>query len=135
MKLIEINWDPPPRQLRQFAVICFFVLPFLGWLWGAEIQLIGLLAGLGLLIALVGFAVPAIVKPIFIALTVITTPIGMVVGEVAMGLIYYGVFLPIGCLFRLQNKDALRRKIDSEATTYWQEKKKPKDVASYYRQS
>ena len=34
MKLIEINWQPTDRQLRQFGVICLVALPALGWLWG-----------------------------------------------------------------------------------------------------
>jgi hypothetical protein len=134
MKLIEINWTPPNRQLRQFAVICLFVLPLLGWFWGGGYQVVGGLAGLGALIAVMGVAMPQSVKPIFVALTIVTAPIGMVLGELAMGLIYYGVFLPIGVIFRLQKRDRLKRTMNPNTPSYWQKKKPPKDVASYYRQ-
>ena len=35
MQLVEINWNPTERQLRQFSSMCFIGLPFIGWLWGA----------------------------------------------------------------------------------------------------
>ena len=60
-------------------------------------------------------------------------PIGMVVGEIAMLLIFLGVFLPISLIFRLIKRDALRLKVDKNATTYWQPKSEPKQVSSYYR--
>jgi hypothetical protein len=42
---------------------------------------------------------------------------------------------PVALWFRLIRRDALTRKWDSEATTFWTEKRLPKDVKSYFRQS
>ena len=135
MKLIEVHWNPPNRQLRQFGIICLFALPLVGWLSGGGEQTVSLLAMVGLLLAIAGFACPRMVKPVFIALTVVAAPIGMLIGEFAMLLVYLGVLLPIGLAFRIMNRDALQLKFDRRAGTYWQAKKPPGSPADYYRQS
>ena len=135
MKLIAINWHPNDRQLRQFGIICLVALPLVGWIWGAGSSTLGVLAGIGLLLAVAGIVKPRILAPLFLGLTLVATPIGMVLGELAMLLIYFTIFLPIGLAFRLLKRDALRLKIDRDTASYWQAKKQPKNMASYYRQS
>ena len=134
MKLIQANWDPAPRQLRQFGVTCLLVLPLVGWLWGVPPTVLATLAGGGLLVALAGFVVPAAVKPLYLVLMVVTAPIGMILGELAMLTIYFGLFLPMGLIFRLAGRDALQLKLDRTRPSYWQSKPQPRHVSSYYRQ-
>ena len=134
MKLVELNWNPTNRQLRQFAIICLFALPLAGWLWEASGQVTGFLAIVGFILAIAGVTVPKIVTPVFLALTIVTRPIGMVVGELAMLLIYFGVLLPIGVVFCLVNHDALQLRLDRNKGTYWQVKRRPTSLASYYHQ-
>ena len=135
MSLVQINFDPEVRQLRQFGCICLIALPGIGWLWGAGQTLLIILAAIGLVMAIAGFVFPAAVKPFFLGLSLIAAPIGMVVGEIAMMAVYYLVFMPIGLVFRLLRRDALQLKIDRSSSTYWQDKARPADAASYYRQS
>jgi hypothetical protein len=135
MKLVSINWHPTQAQLRQFSVIGALLLPLIGWLWGADEFVVKCLVGAGLVIVIAGIAIPAVVKPLFVLLTIATIPIGLVVGELAMLLIYFGVFLPIGLLFRAAGRDALQRRFDNSQKSYWQAKKQPHDIASYFRQS
>ena len=134
MKLVEINWTPTSKQLRQFGVLCLVALPFLGWLWTRDGAVVAWLSGIGFGLALVGLVVPKALKPLFIGLMLLAFPIGMVVSEVVMLLIYFGVFLPIGLCFKLMKRDALKRSILPESLTYWERKKAPKNAASYYRQ-
>lgn len=134
MKLIEINWNPTPRQLRQFGRIALAALPLLGWLWGATAQTIAVLAAVGLLLALLSALWPTGLRPLFVALSLLTAPVGLVVGELAMLLIYFGLFLPLGLAFRLLGRDALERRLQPEVDTYWQPKATPADTARYYRQ-
>ena len=135
MKLVEVNWNPSKRQLRQFAAICLFALPLLGWIWGGSWTTIGWLAAAGCAIGFVGALAPVANKPLFIALTLITLPIGMVVGELTLLLVFFGILLPLGLYFRLIKRDALQLKLDRTCLTYWQPKKSPSGLASYYRQS
>ena len=117
MTLVEINWKPTDRQLRQFGIICLIALPLVGWIWGATPLVLGALVTIGLLLAVAGVAIPKALKPVFLALTILATPIGIVIGEVVMLLIYFGVFLPMGLVFRLLKRDALQIKRDQHATT------------------
>ena len=135
MALIETNWNPTARQLRQFGSLCLVSFPLLGWIWSGNLTVITALACLGLLIASIAYFYPKLISPLFVGLMLITAPIGMVIGELAMFLIYMTVFLPIGMLFRITSRDRLRLKIDRQATSYWQPKRQPKSIGSYYRQS
>lgn len=135
MKLIEINWHPTDRQLRQFGVICMFALPAVAWLWGGGTTIVITLALAGTVLALTGLAAPAILKPVFLALTILATPIGMVVGELAMLIIYFGIFLPFGLISRITRRDSLQLRLDRGKDSYWEAKKQPTNIASYYRQS
>ncbi len=135
MKLIEFNWQPTDRQLRQFGVICLVALPALAWLWGAGTTIFMTLALAGLLLAVTGMAVPTVLKPVFLALTIVATPIGMVIGELSMLIIYFGVFLPFGLVFRIAKRDSLQLRLDQDKDSYWEAKKQPANIRSYYRQS
>lgn len=143
MKLIDPNWNPTDRQLKQFGVACLIVLPLLGWIktsdslklgGGVHLPLVGGLAGLGLLLAIVSFVKPRAIRPLFISVSVIALPIGMVVGELVLLLIFFLVFTPMALIFRLIGRDALQRKIDRHAKSYWQPKAQPRDSTGYYRQ-
>lgn len=135
MKLVEIHWRPGNRQLRQFGVACAGALPLVGWFWGASREwIIGLLAA-GVVLAGVGWVVPRLLKPLFLALSLVALPIGMILGEVAMLAIFFGLFLPIGMVMRLSGRDALRLRQDKQTKSFWLPKKQARDAASYYRQS
>ena len=57
------------------------------------------------------------------------------IGELAMLVIYFACFLPFGLAFRLLKRDALGLELDRERSSYWEVKKSPTNVASYYHQS
>ena len=142
MKLIDINRDPTDRQLKQFGVAALVFLPLIGWLatgkprtiGAANLPLLGGLAAVGLAIAVLAFVKPKTIRPVFIGASLATLPIGLVVGEAVLLLIFYGLFTPIGLLFRLIGRDALQRRLDPSAKTYWQPKRQPDSAARYYRQ-
>lgn len=142
MKLIEFNWNPTDRQLKQFGLAALVLLPLFGWivtgkpgsLDAANMPVIGGLAAAGLCLAILALTRPQSIRIPFIALSLITLPIGMVVGEFVLFVVYYAVFVPVGLFFRLIGRDALERQIDRRAPTYWQIRPQRKDVRSYYRQ-
>lgn len=134
MSLVEFNWQPSNRQLRQFGAVSLFALPAIGWFWSASPKTVAILATVGLAIAVVGWIWPKLIKPIFIGLAVVATPIGMVLSELIILLIYGLLFVPMAFCFRLMGRDALKRK-GGKQDSYWEQVKQPKDLASYYRQS
>lgn len=145
MKLVEINWRPGDRQLRQFGLISLLALPFLGWWfsgrpglsgWTPGQQLaIAILAGIGLTLGGVGLVRPQRLRYVFLAAMIIALPIGLVISELILLLIYFGLFTPMSLFFRLIGRDALQRRMDRQATTYWTPKAQPSNVESYFRQS
>ena len=134
VKLVEMNWSPSARQLRQFGCVCLFALPLLGWIWSGNRQTIVWLLGVGAGLAVTGFFMPKALKPVFVGLMLIALPIGMVVTECLLLLIYFGLFLPIGLCFKIAKRDALQRFFEKSRKSYWEEKRIPKRATSYYRQ-
>lgn len=45
--------------------------------------------------------------------------LGAIVSPIALGLLFYGVFMPMGVLMRMLGKDPLRLKRDEAAASYW----------------
>ena len=134
MPLIHINWDPPARQLRQFGWFSLLLFPLLAWLWGATPLVIGIFAGIGGVFALLAMLAPSVLKPVFLGLTLLFLPIGLVVGELLMLLVFLLVFLPIGVIFRLLGRDRLQLKMERDRESYWQAKNVPSQTERYFRQ-
>jgi hypothetical protein len=134
MTLIELNWNPTTRQLRQFAGLSLLALPSLGYLWSGSWPVVGALAAVGCCLAAIGYFQPAFVRPLFLAISLVTIPIGFVLGELALLMIYFLLLMPMGIVFRLMKRDVLLRRRDPQAQSYWSDKQQPKNVASYYRQ-
>lgn len=132
--LVQMNWRPTPRQLRQFGLGCVVVPALVVWFWGASTAwVVGVLIA-GLVVAITSWLAPSTVRPLFIALSLLAIPIGIVVGELVLMLLFFGLFLPIGMLFRILGRDALQTRMDTSATTHWSTKAAPTSVRNYYRQ-
>jgi hypothetical protein len=134
MALVQLNWNPENRQLKQFGWFSLIMLPFLAWLWGATTFVISICLGIGALFALLGMAVPSVLKPVFLGLSLILMPLGLVVGEILMLLVFLLVFLPIGLVFRMMGRDRLQLSINRSQTSYWQPKEIPSRKERYFRQ-
>jgi len=134
MALLDPNWNPSKRQLRQFGLLCAAVLPFVSWFWSFNALSITIAFLLGLAIAICAFLVPRLVKPLFVSLIVIAMPIGLVVSELSLLLVFIFVFLPIGFCFRVLRRDRLRLGINRQSASYWEKKSRHKTLRNYYRQ-
>ena len=142
---VRMNWDPTDRQLRQFGFIGLFALPAIGWLfsgrpypttWVAEpTTLMIVLTILGLVFGLLAWLQPKLLKYVFVGMTLAAFPIGLVLSEIIILLIYVLLFVPVALVFRLIGRDALNRELDRGAKTYWTPKESPQDAESYFRQS
>ncbi|MBC7991849.1 MAG: hypothetical protein H7Z15_01220 [Rhizobacter sp.] len=70
------------------------------------------------------FGLVAIVKPVLLAgANKLWMKFGLllakVVSPIALGILFYIVFMPIGLLMRVSGKDPLRLKFDPAAQSYW----------------
>ena len=138
MALIDVNWKPGARELRQFAGLFLvfglaagtLIYFFKDWpllvsqiLWGAAV-----------VVGVAGLLLPSLAKPVYVVMMAVALPIGMVVSTVLMTLIYFVIMTPIGLLLRLFGKDALHRKMDPSAPSYWIRRPPPVAAARYFRQ-
>ena len=51
--------------------------------------------------------------------------LGRVVNPIALGLIFFGLFAPIGFLMRLAGRDTMARRWDATRSSYWLERDPP----------
>jgi len=135
--MIEINFKPSPKELRTFGiaflVACGLVGGLLAWRFGlgAPSYVLWSLAPIGGLLA---FVAPKALKPVYILLSLLAWPIGMVVGTVMLAAVYYLVITPLGLVFRLLGKDPMQRRLDRSAATYWIARRPAASVERYFRQ-
>ena len=146
MGMIEIDWKPDARRLRQFAVVWFVGFGLIGLLvawrkgaWDAPGWHGGWVAPLVLwavaaVVGLVGYVLPRAVKPVYVVWMGIALPIGWLVTHLILAGIFYLVFTPIGLVFRLIGRDPLQRKFAPEAETYWIRRHPVDDMKRYLRQ-
>jgi hypothetical protein len=62
----------------------------------------------------------------------LTMPIGLVVSRLLLGVLFFGLFTPVG---QLLGRDALARRYIPEQGSYWEPKPGAADIRSYLRQS
>lgn len=128
---------PDTKTLRQFAwgwgiffgvmAICKFAIQHrtqpATWL--------GIAAVTGVVLYLL---VPVVFRWIFVLWMVLAYPIGWVISQIALALMFYGIITPVALIFRMTGRDRLRRFKPANATTYWIKKEMPADVRRYFRQ-
>lgn len=137
MRWSDITFTPSSRTLRQFAGAWLGVFAGLAcWhgLWRQRPALALVFAGLAVAVGLLGLVKPQSVRTVFVAAQVVAFPVGWAVSHLLLGILFYGVFTPLGLFFRLVGRDVLRRQRQPEAATYWTPKPAATDLRSYFRQ-
>ena len=135
--MIGPSFRPTDKQLRQFAWISLPGFALFGWLAlrsGGSMELALSLAAVGAVLCLVGSLVPRAVLPVYLAMTALAFPIGFVVSELLLRSIYYGVFTPLGLVFRAIGRDPLRLR-KPQTTSYWTRRRERTDPLGYFRQA
>lgn len=132
-----LNLNPSDKVLRQFSEFGMFLLGLVAapWmLYRGHTTLAVAFWLTAIVLRLLALLSPRLVKWPFIVLSVITWPIGFVVSHVALGVVYYLVFTPVALFFRLIGRDALKRRFEPEAASYWEAYNPERDAARYLKQ-
>lgn len=135
--LHKIDWNPSAELLAKFSQWAMFFLGMVAFplaLYRDRPAAAWTFWVLAVVIRVLGLAKPAWLRPIYVGLMLVTWPIGFVVSYVTLGVIYYGVFTPVALLFRLIGRDALERRFDPQAGTYWEAYQPDQGLARYLRQ-
>jgi hypothetical protein len=122
MALVQLNLAPSRRDLRWFA----------GLWWPALCAAIGLMflrkfhmpttairiwVGGGL-VAVPGVIWPSVIRPVYVALMLLTYPVGWCVSHVVLAGVYFLVVTPVGLLVR-RFQDPMTRGFEPTESTYW----------------
>jgi len=138
MSLIEINWYPKRKQLQNFgkiALIATAVISLLLYLLkGMAIQWALIVFAAGLIIFLSSVISLRLTRGIYVALTAVTFPIGLVVSLILLAGFYFLLLAPLGLLFRLLGRDPLCRRFDPAAKSYWLARREPDSLDRYFHQ-
>jgi hypothetical protein len=125
-------------MLRQFAGLWIVFFGALAIWYGVVRNSPGtaaVLGGLAVTIGPLGLMAPSVIRPIFIAWTVLVFPIGWTVSRVVLLFLFFAIVTPLALVFRLRGRDVLGLRRRTGATTYWNRKPAAPDLASYFRQS
>ena len=145
-KLVEINFNPSRKTLRQFGVIAFVgfgILAALAYyeklvfsfgLGEARIPVVATFAAIGAIALLFSLVAPAANRFLYVGLTLLAFPIGFVLSYVIMGTLFFLIIAPIAILFRLLGKDFMHRGYDPSAPSYWVPARPARDKDSYFHQ-
>ena len=122
MAVIEINRNPTRRQLNQFGFIWLGFLVLFGAIARFKLDAPNLALGLwvaALVVPVVGWLIPSVMRAVFLGMSYAAWPIGFVVSHVILAIVYYLVFTPIGLAMRIFGYDPMKRGFDESASSYW----------------
>ena len=141
--MIELDFQPSNKKLKEFGIAGLFGFGLIGALIAYKTKAFEASGSLtiplifwvlAVLVFVLALTLPKLLKPLFILLMVITFPIGFIMGNIMMGLIYYGMFTPIALFFKLKGRDLLNRKRDPNASSHWISSRANRPAKDYYRQ-
>jgi hypothetical protein len=138
MSMIEINWNPKKKELRNFgiaALVASIVLSlFLYSFKHPAIYWIVIIIISGSIIFLSSLISARLTRIIYLSLILLTYPIGYVLNFLVMTVFYFFIITPVGLVFRLACKDPLHRRFNYAAKSYWLKRQPPDKLDRYFHQ-
>lgn len=139
----EVNWQPDTAARRAFAksMVIGFPCVAVGLLlvgrlasgaWDLDFAL--KLGGFGAAAGVFFYAVPTLAKPFYVIWYALACSVGLVLGNVLMGLLFYLLVTGIGLFKRAFGSQPIRKTVDPQAATYWQDAPPAPEAKRYYSQ-
>ena len=109
-----------PKDVRKFGIL--FTVVFLAlaaysayggtsaWPW---------FIGAAGFFLITGFFFHSLLRPLYVCWMKFAFLLGWINTRLILGIFFYLILTPVGLIMRLFGRDALHRKIDRNATTYW----------------
>jgi len=136
--MVEINWNPKPKELRNFGIIALIATAVISLLLylikDLGIQWILIITGIGFAIFLCSLISGKLTRMIYIGLTLLTLPIGWAVSFILLAIFYFLILTPLGLVFRLIGRDPLQRNFNSKEKSYWLRRNPPNTIDRYFHQ-
>lgn len=136
--MIKPAWYPDDKQLRQFSVAALVGFPLIALfcrrVFHVSDNAAYWIAAMGPIVCVLGLAIPGAVYPIYTGLMALMMPIGWIVSNVLLRVIFYLIFMPLGLVFKMMGRDPLLLK-KPQVQSYWVKHEQRPDALSYYRQA
>lgn len=131
----DLPLNPTNRTLRQFAGAWFllFIGAALRQLFHHHKLIAAALVLIGL-IGLAGLVEPLVVKKLFIGATIATAPLGWVVMQLMLAIMFYVVLTPIALIRRLCGRDVLQLRPPAGRQSTWVKRGDPPPPKNYLKQ-
>jgi hypothetical protein len=112
---------PTPRVLRQFAGawIVFFLLLSATAFWKRHNVPSSCIFAIVALFGIVGLIKPGAIRWPFIVASVVAFPIGWLMSQILLAVMFYGVITPIGLFWKIRGRDTLQLRSQSKQSTFW----------------
>lgn len=109
-----------PEEVRKFgvlfAVVSALLAAYLAWkghsTWPWPL-------GTALFFLVTGFFVQPLLRPLYVGWMKFAFVLGWINTRLILGVFFYLLLTPLGIVMRLFGRDALHRKFDRTAATYW----------------
>lgn len=139
--MIKLDLKPSDKTLRQFAWVALVGLPMLAFV---VLRIAGAFAwDHPAMLATAGYGVLQLVAALaglrwltyaaYVVVSLVGIPLGFVISQVLMAIIYYFVVTPIALVMRLTGRDVIGKRPDPNATSYWRERSGPRRPSSYFK--
>jgi hypothetical protein len=134
--MIEINRNPPPKDLAWFGALLALFFGFIGWMaWRAGMTRTSVvLWAVGASLAIIYYAWPRARRPMFIGWMYAAFPIGLAVSMTLLALTYYLIVTPVGWFVRKFKGDPMTREFNRDAPSYWVPRGPAPPAKRYFRQ-
>jgi hypothetical protein len=124
-------------MLRQFSALWIIVVGAFAVRFafrpGSE-RIAAVLALLAVVVGTLGLWRPGAVRWLFVGWMMLAFPIGWLISHAILATLFYGIFTPLGLIFRLLGRDALARKQPPPTSTFWTAKPSSENLRRYFRQ-
>lgn len=140
--MIDIDIKDKTEQ-RKFGLVmgaAFAILMLVRWgihrlvrgEWGTPSYV---LLGIGAVFAVLGLIAPRALQPIFWAWMKFAIVINWIMTRLLLSIVFFLLIVPVRAVRAMMGFDALKRKWDPKATTYWEEPdEQPEDPRRYLNQ-
>jgi hypothetical protein len=134
---MKINRDPSPHQLVVFGAMLPVTFALLGLVVDHHLGVKGVRGavwGVGAVLTAAYYTSPALRRPLYVGMSLASYPIGWLVSHVVLLVVFMFVVTPVALLLRVLGHDAMHRRFDSSAQSYWVPHRLPDHLRRYFQQ-
>jgi hypothetical protein len=132
----EINKSPSAKELIKFGATFLGGMAVLGLITHfvfhnqARAQGLWIAGGVVFLLSFI----PPIARLLYILWMGLGITLGLVTQPLILGIVFLLLITPVGLVFKLIQRDTMKRKLDEGAASYWEDYKETDDPATYVKQ-